>query len=448
MKKNNSKIQFLWEGKEEALLQHLTPPSCTYEQPNDIQGNEIHCVDNLDFLKLNQERLRGKVKCIYIDPPYNTGRDFIYKDKRHGRGECKHSNWLSFMYPRLVLARELLREDGVIFISIDDNEVHHLRLLMNEVFGEGEFVGQISVINNLKGRNDATYFKDVHEYILVYKKDDFKIGSFVLNEDEVDEYNLEDEFGLYKKGKTLQKTGDNSREIDRPNLFYPIYVDKDNNIYTQKPNIETIEVLPMRGEENGRWTWAKQKVENEKYNIFVSRNRDKITLYIKQRLEIDGLQRGKFAKSVLYKPEYNTGAGVQELKNLLGTHCDIKPKSVFFIKDLLQISTAPGDLILDFFAGSGTTGQAVMELNQEEIDKQAKDGLLADKTTEVGGRKFILVQLPEKIDDKKEAFKAGYRHISDITIERVRRAGAKYKGDVGFKVFDCIKKTELLEKYQ
>ena len=232
-KKITSKIQFLWEGKEQAQNECNTPPKYTYKLPETI-GNEIHCVDNLDFLKLNQERLKGKVKCIYIDPPYNTGNDFIYKDKRHSKGECKHSKWLSFMLPRLKLARDLLREDGVIFVSIDDNEQANLRLLMNEVFGEGEFVGDVTVINNLKGRNDATYFKTTHEYVLVYKKNSFTIGSFDLNEDEVNEYSLEDGFGLYKKGKTLQKTGDNSREIDRPNLFYPIYVDKDNNIINFK----------------------------------------------------------------------------------------------------------------------------------------------------------------------------------------------------------------------
>ena len=385
MKKNNSKIQFLWEGKEEALLQHLTPPSCTYEQPNDIQGNEIHCVDNLDFLKLNQERLRGKVKCIYIDPPYNTGNDFIYKDKRHSKGECKHSKWLSFMYPRLVLARELLQEDGVIFISIDDNEQAYLKVLCDEIFGEENFVNTIIWYYSAMSSKPKNKLRNSAEYILMYSKNNSHFQLNDLKEDKMKNRNIID---IVDK---LSKSFHFTKEEAMKNLGYE-YDDTEQDWYS----------------------WYSQTQKD----------------YFQNSVD-----------SVMYVPVVNRMAKeyVKEFNN---------QKPVALITKLLKISTKPNSIILDFFAGSGTTGQAVMELNQEEIDKQAKDGLLADKTTEVGGRKFILVQLPEKIDDKKEAFKAGYRHISDITIERVRRAGAKYKGDVGFKVFDCIKKTELLEKYQ
>jgi len=433
MKKNNSKIQFLWEGKEEALLQHLTPPSCTYEQPNDIQGNEIHCVDNLDFLKLNQERLRGKVKCIYIDPPYNTGRDFIYKDKRHGRGECKHSKWLSFMYPRLMVAREMLREDGVIFISIDDNEVHHLRLLMNEIFGEEEFVGQIQ----RKTRGSATTKSDaelqtLNDYILVYWKNK-EISKFNLKNTGQKTYPFEDERGQFYIVQ-LQDNGPHGTRTARPNLYYPIYQDENGILSMERKNEDDKEFLPKRHKnDDGRWMWSPKKFLTDCHDLFIKDDKVYIKHYYNEEEDQNRYQREK-----TWLDEFQNAKGTIELNSLF-TEKGLfdNPKPVSLIKHLLQISTSPSDLILDFFAGSGTTGQAVMELNQEEIDKQAKDGLLAEKGAVAGGRKFILVQLPEKIDEKKEAFKAGYKKISDITIERVKRAGEKYKSvDVNFKVFN------------
>jgi adenine-specific DNA-methyltransferase len=459
MKKNNSKIQFLWEGKEEALLQHLTPPSCTYEQPNDIQGNEIHCVDNLDFLKLNQERLRGKVKCIYIDPPYNTGNDFIYKDKRHSKGECKHSKWLSFMYPRLVLARELLQEDGVIFISIDDNEQAYLKVLCDEIFGEENFVGAFPRITK-KGGKSSDYFAQNHDYILLYTKNTNKGNFFRLAHND-DHFNNQDEYfeerGFYKLNQTLDY--DSLGYVK--SLDYPIEIE--SKTYYAGQNYE--EYQKRQAGNHGRadwgWRWSKDLYEFGKNQGFVvlkhTKNGSRIYTKTYQNATIKKINgkyevilenRTKALSTLALINDFSNDNSKSELSELIGDGMFDYPKPVSLIKHLLKISSKPNSIILDFFAGSGTTGQAVMELNQEEIDKQAKDGLLADKTTEVGGRKFILVQLPEKIDDKKEAFKAGYRHISDITIERVRRAGAKYKGDVGFKVFDCIKKTELLEKYQ
>ena len=179
-------ITFTWEGKEVSKLEVETPPKTTCKLPQKINGNEIHICDNLDFLKCNIERLKGKVKCIYIDPPYNTGKDFIYKDKLHKGKECKHSKWLSFMYPRLVLARELLREDGVIFISIDDNGQANLRLLMNEIFGEGEFVANGIWQHTIQAKNDNTKISLHHNSILIYSKSD----NFVIRKiDRTEEHN-------------------------------------------------------------------------------------------------------------------------------------------------------------------------------------------------------------------------------------------------------------------
>ncbi len=465
-----------WLGKSYARLLACDPSTTlltedkTWNQKieNINSQNILIKGDNLEVLKHLANAYHQKIKMIYIDPPYNTGSDnFIYQDDRQytiqqikqlaGVEEEKakkihsfinsksnsHSAWLTFMYPRLYIARQLLKNDGVIFISIDDNEVAQLKLLMDEIFGEENFVANVIVVNNLKGRNDATYFKDAHEYIVVYKKQNFEIGSLELNDEQLAEYNLEDEYGIYKKGKTLQKTGDNSKEEDRPNLYYPIYVDKENNIYTYKPtNKDTIEILPKREMANGCWTWGKTKVENEKHNIFVSRSGDKITFYVKQRLELDGITRGKYCKSVLYKPEYNTGAGVQTLNSLLNTEIKFKPKSLNFIKDIIKISTSINDTILDFFAGSGTTADAVMQLNAEDL----------------GNRNFILVQIPELIDQKKnktayDFVKQLYENepnheptIFDITKERIVRASQKIKTENIDNLI--LEKSKEIEKLQ
>jgi adenine-specific DNA-methyltransferase len=425
-----SKIQFLWEGKEEALLQHLTPPSCTYEIPNDIQGNEIHCVDNLDFLKLNQERLKGKVKCIYIDPPYNTGRDFIYNDKKHKGKECKHSKWLSFMYPRLVLARDLLREDGVIFISIDDNEQANLRLLMNEVFGEG------TLIWNKMHSQQQGVFKRYHEYIFGYSKNISEIKNIVGGE------------GVIEAG-ALKKI---SQSNPASEFTFPVGVRfeaKDGTIITgefgdsekctitkgrliAKNNKTQEDVTILAG-----WTQKNQMISYFNGLETIDTKGQRVTeFYFNSTGKLKCLKNRSSITPSTILPEYGmVSASTDYLVDLLGGNYFDTPKPYPMIKDIISWFTQPNDLILDFFAGSGTTGQAVMELNFEETQKAEKDGLLSDgKPT--GGRKFILVQLPEKISENKEAYKAGYRVISDITMERVRRAGKKYKNiNTNFKIY-------------
>lgn len=449
IKKEGFELKFL--GKSYArLMANLNPktllmPDIDHNSKNENAQNLLIKGDNLEVLKHLKNAYFESIKMIYIDPPYNTGGDgFVYKDDRKfsvdelsslagisqeeakrvleftAKGSNSHSAWLSFIYPRLYIARELLRDDGVIFISIDDNEQAQLKILCDEIFGEENFVNCIVVVNNLKGRNDATYFKNTHEYLLCYKKSNFKLNQFKLTEEQEKEYDLEDEFGLYKKGKTLQKTGDGARREDRPNLFFPVYVDSNDEIYIEKPdNVDCIEILPMLSNGScGRWTWEKRKFQKDKAEIYISKHNDKITLYKKQRLTIaEGLQRGKDAKTTLYKPEYNTGAGVKDLKELLG--CDevalmMKAKSKELLSDLIQISSSDSDIILDFFAGSGTTAHAVMAQNLE-------DG---------GNRKFILVQLDEKIDEKnrkvaydfcKNKLKSKNPTIFDITKERILR---------------------------
>ncbi len=425
--------------------------------------------DNLQVLKLLVPSYKNKVKCIYIDPPYNTQHEFIYpdnyatseldyllesgqiedgqdisgqnaKEKNTGR---KHSNWLSFMYPRLVLARELLREDGVIFVSIDDNEVHHLRQIMNEIFGEEEFVGCFIHVQNSAINYGA--IKDLKEYIFVYSKNK-DIAKFKLELDEVKQvssritkvkhrkFNIVFPSGIRIEGinneifsGTIGGQSEPIEIISKEMIFENGLLKNDCELSAEWSSPNIINTL-LSGKE------AFDKKGQQYNEIFF--NSKGIPQYSKSNNEIS-------ISNILDFVGDSTSATF-ELRKLFNTNKDLftNPKPVSLIKHLLQISTAPNDLILDFFAGSGTTGQAVMELNQEEIDKQAKDGLLADKEAEVGGRRFILVQLPEKIDNKKEAFKFCKNNnlepvISNITIERIRRAGEKYKSvDNGFKVLE------------
>ena len=341
-----------------------------------------------------------------------------------------HSKWLSFMFPRLVLARELLREDGVIFISIDDNEQANLKLLMNEVFGEECFCADI-MWNSTKSVTNTAIVSVSHTHNLVYFKDkDYYTKNrteFRLNDDGEGFSNPDNDPRGEWKADPFQVGG------WRPNQQYEITNPKTGNVY--KPN--------------SGCSWKND------YTTFQELMKDNRIVFgisgeagpQRKRFLSEAMERGKVVKTWWDDVETTTNA-TQKLKELMGSSLFDNPKPVSLIKKMLELSTAPNDLILDFFAGSGTTAQAVMELNFEETQKAEKDGLLSDgKPT--GGRKFILVQLPEKISEKQEAFKAGYRVISDITMERAARAGEKYKGvDVGFKVLQPDAKVDKKEQTQ
>ncbi len=470
---NNFKIPeterftFNWAGKQKArevAYKTYTEGTLKFDKTKsknfETTKNLIIEGDNLQVLKLLKNSYKGKVKCIYIDPPYNTGQDFVYNDKFEldikkyliETGEIdeetgeqltdyiqkddgkKHSKWLSFMYPRLMMAREMLQEDGVIFVSIDDNEVHNLKQLMNELFGEGEFVGQIQRKTTEHVRVLADYeLQKLNDYIFIYAKN---IDAVNFNKKITGEakYELKDELGEYTL-KSFQNSGADGTRAARPKLYYPIYINLNTNVMSLEKIDGCIEILPKKVmREDGRWLWSKEKFEQDKYLLEYKNG----TIFRKSYYDEEEDQN-KYQAEKLWLDGFQNRLGAKDLTDLNLQGFFDYPKPVSLIKHLLQISTQAGDLVLDFFAGSGTTGQAVMELNQEELDKQAKDGLLMDKEAEVGGRRFILVQLPEKIDAKKEAFKAGYKKISDITIERVKRAGAKYQNiDNGFKVLGLV----------
>ncbi len=438
------------------------------QKPENINSENLLIKgDNLEVLKHLAGAYYEKIKMIYIDPPYNTGKDdFVYSDERKfsvnqlrelaGIDEDKakrileftqsnsnsHSAWLTFMYPRLYIAKRLLKDDGVIFISIDDNEVAQLKLIMDEIFGEENFVGKLPTIMNLKGNNDEFAFSGTHEYTLVFSKfkTQSKFNEFNIDNSDLDDWE-EDEIGFYKKGANLKATGINAPREKRPNLFFPVFIDSNNNVYVTADNnppehfigkITTI--YPITNGKEMSWRWSKNKFINEPYNLIVNRN-DNISIYKKQRPELGELPSKK-PKTIFYKPEYSSGNGTSQITNLFGEKIFSNPKPLYLIQDFITIGLGNDDIILDFFAGSGTTGDAVMQLNKE-------DG---------GNRKFILVQLPEEIDEKKN--KVAYDFVKnelgvekptifEITKERLIRAANRLKKDeqdvgLGFKIFETM----------
>ena len=425
--------------------------------------------DNLEVLKHLVNAYYEKIKMIYIDPPYNTGSDgFVYQDDRKftvpqlmelaGVDEDRakrildfvnsksnsHSAWLTFMYPRLYIARQLLREDGVIFVSIDDNEVAQLRILMDEVFGEENFVAQLPTIMNLKGNNDEFGFAGTHEYTVVYGKwkETLELNEFNITDEEMDGWFMDD-YGFYKQGANLKATGQNAPREKRPNLFFPIFIDDNNEIYITKDDKppekfagKLITLYPITNNKEMSWRWSKEKFLKEKHNIIVVRN-STIALYKKQRPNLGDLPSKK-PKTVFYKPEYSSGNGTNQIKELFGEKIFSNPKPLQLIVDFIQIGTNVNDLILDFFAGSGTTGEAVMQLNEE-------DG---------GNRNYILVQLTEPIDPKKNKTTYDFvkneleveePNIFEICKERLIRAANKIKSKIDEKIKAKEKEIKELE---
>ncbi|MDB1651753.1 site-specific DNA-methyltransferase [Enterococcus faecalis] len=341
-----------------------------------IKGNNLLGLTSL------LKRYEGKIKCIYIDPPYNTRTDantFSYNNR------FNHSTWLTFMKNRLEQAKKLLKEDGVIFIDIDHYELFYLGVLADEVFGYENRLGVLAIVHNLKGRFNE-FFSTAHENKIVYAKDASKATIKEFTHDNSENYPHEDEIGRYKL-VNLQRTGDGSRREDRPNLYYPIWVNPISKELSTEKQEGFSEVLPIDSKGiHRRWRWGKAKVNEEWKSEIVVKEKDNVfKLYTKLRM------KGEKPKSIWIKPEYSGTTGTNQLKSLLGDKVFSYPKSVTLVKDSIQIVTEPDDIILDYHAGSGTTGQAVIELNREDN----------------GNRKFILI---EQMD-----------YINTVTVPRIRK---------------------------
>lgn len=474
--KDGYQLNFI--GKDYARRQAGEMPS-TVIVPDEEQnkgegrnsGNLFFTGDNLEVLRHLQASYTDKVDVIYIDPPYNTGNDdFVYPDNfeysdeklkemfglddeqvlrlKSIQGKSSHSAWLTFMYPRLALAKKLLSKKGIIFISIDDNEQANLREIIIDIFSEQNVIGTLPVINNLKGNQDQFAFAGAHEYILCCVKDIScsEFHGLRLSQKELSEWK-EDNKGLYKKGASLKSTGVNAPREKRPNLYFPIYIIEGRKISLEKKE-NAKELLPITNGKEMSWRWSREKIENNIDDIIISQNGENFSLYKKQR-PVEGNVPTKKPKSFLYKPEYSSGNGTAEVSKLFNSEKIFDyPKSTALIKDLLLIGGDDKSLVLDFFAGSATTADAVMQLN-------AKDG---------GHRKFIMVQLSEKTyhtnKDGKEvptksgetAYGAGFKSIDEISRERIRRAAAKIREEEGlmlpedfdgsFKHYRVVKPTQ------
>ena len=398
--------------------------------------------DNLEVLKLLQESYLGKVKMIYIDPPYNTGNDFIYRDdfavsaddyaeesgqldedgnrlfKNTDSNGRFHSDWCSMIYSRLMLARNLLSDDGVIFISIDDGEADNLRKICDEVFGASNFVADLTVVNNLKGRNDKKYIARANERLIMYvSSQDFSEHGLELSSQTLKEYSFADKGGKYRLLELRKRGGPDTRK-ERPNMYYPFYVhEPTGEVSLEKSDYYSEEALPIKSNGiDGRWRWGRDTALKNISFLFGKRVGNKYNIYEKDYLESDEGARRIRPKSVLGGAIYSTDVATKEYRALMGSIDFNNPKPIALLTDLITYATNPNEnaIILDFFSGSATTAH----------------GMFLSNIADMGNRKFIMVQLPETTDEDSEAFKAGYKNICEIGKERIRRAGAKIKKEV------------------
>lgn len=455
----DERYEFTWVGKKAAIVEANKPIRKTLrprvEESKDWDTTENLYIegDNLEVLKLLQESYLGKVKMIYIDPPYNTGNDFIYADdfmrsqeeeneqmgmydedenrlfKNTDTNGRFHSDWCSMIYSRLMLARNLLTDDGVVFISIDDNEQENLKKCCDEVFGESNFVGKIAVVNNLKGRNDRKDIATCHEYILIYGKSEFAANGMPLTDEQKAQFDKVDENGSAYQLRDLRKRGRPDRREDRPNMYFPIYY----NLETKKCSLveepNAVAIYPIRGDgSDGRWRWGKERVAanlailEPRYSSIAKRWGIEHRVYLNPSLnpvnldeeDTEDTERSSKSKSFWIGGELSNDVGRRQLKTIFGAAYFDYPKSIDYILNTIYMGSDSDSIILDFFSGSATTAHAVMQLN-------AEDG---------GHRKFIMVQLPEKCDEASEAYKAGYENICEIGKERIRRAGDKIKSEI------------------
>lgn len=454
---SNERYVLNWAGKSEAfkVLQAPTTKTLVPAKDESVNFDDTEHIfiegENLEVLKVLQKSYFGKVKMIYIDPPYNTGNDsFIYPDKfsetkeeyekRVGDKDEEgymtkdgmfkknskengqyHSNWLNMMMPRLYLAKNLLKQDGVIFVSIDDNEMHNLKLLMDEVFGEENFLGNVVRSTGQTTGQDSGGLGASFDFVLAYSKQDVDLSGLQLTTKDLKRFENEDEKGKYAYDQ-MRKTGSNDKREDRPKLYYPVKDPDNNDLYPIAP----------AGYESC-WRFEKktyEKLLNEGTILWKKTKRKNNEIwwpYVKYYLE------GRTKRpSPLWDDLDGNKKASRDLRELFdGKKIFDFPKPVQMINRLIQIvpNASKEDIIIDFFAGSGATAHAVMDLNKENG----------------GNRKYICVQLPELTEEKSEAYKAGYKNIAEISKERIRRAGKKIAEELKQQIGDLKAKIKKLE---
>jgi len=441
------RYQLTWPGKKQAILLANTPIDKTLrpvkeESVNWDKTKNLYIEgDNLEVLKLLQESYLNKIKCIYIDPPYNTGKDFIYKDNYqqtlgdyfyesgqfdlNGNRLVKnvetngrfHSEWLTMMYPRLKIARSLLRDDGFLFVSIDDHELDNLKKMCDEIFGSENFIANVIWQHSIQPKGYLGKFSVHHNYVLIYAKSlESDLGSLQRTAEHNKAYSNPD-----NDPRGPWRPGDVRNALYRPNLIFDIVTPSGKII---KP--------PANG-----WRWSKETIEQKikMGEIIFSDDESKII----RKIYLNDL-KGRAPETIWFGKEVGTTRDAKKcMKELFDNTVPFDtPKPVGLIKRILEISTdqESEDIVLDFFSGSATTAHAVMQLN-------AEDG---------GMRRYIMVQLPEPTPDDSEAYKAGYKNICEIGKERIRRAAKKIKEetgadiDYGFRVF-CVDSSNMKDVY-
>jgi adenine-specific DNA-methyltransferase len=449
---NEERYQFTWPDKKKSVLLANAPINKTLrpcrEESVDFDNTENLYIegDNLEVLKLLQETYLGKIKMIYIDPPYNTGHDFVYSDtfaqsmeeyvSNSGQLDDEgnvlfqntessgrfHTDWLNMIYPRLKLAKTLLSEDGLIFISIDENEVENLKKMCNEVFGESNFLTCVTRATGTPTGGGFDGLVNELDYMLIYAKNSVEatINGLEMSEEDSKIYDQVDEQGRYLI-RPLRRTGGEDRREDRPTMFFPIIAPDGTEVYPLGPtgyesrwicSPDTAQKLA----ENNMLAWKQVKKDGEtKWQVYQK-------FYLENR---------KKAPGNLWTDVEGNKKATRDVREIFDSKKIFDfPKPVGFLKKAISIGADDDSIIMDFFSGSATTAQAVIQLN-------AEDG---------GNRKFVMVQLPEIPDEKSEAYKAGYKNICEIGKERIRRAGKKIKEetrltvptlDIGFRVLKC-----------
>lgn len=446
-----------WVGKKSAIIDANTPIRKTLRPyPNesvdwDTTENLYIEGDNLEVLKLLQESYLGKIKLVYIDPPYNTGNDILYKndysvsqdeyDEEIGMDEDGnylftntesngrfHSDWLSMMYSRIKLAKNLMADDGFFAIAIDHNELFNLGEICDEIFGFSNRIGVISVVHKPEGRNQAKYIGPSNEFMLLYIKDDRKarIRKVALDDEQVALFDMRDENGAYRLKNFIRLAdGKYATREAKPDFWYPIWAAKDLSKVSVDEFADAVPVYPIT--ETGverTWKTTKETCADRIAAGDILAQKESGKIYIYEKLREDQVIKTHW----INKKYHGFHFGTKILDDLLGVKTFDFPKSLYLMHDIIKLFTEKDDIILDFFSGSATSAHAIMQLNSEDM----------------GERKFILAQIPASCDSKSAAYKAGYHNICEIGKERIRRAGRKIKDenplttqnlDTGFRVF-------------
>lgn len=355
--------------------------------------------DNLNYLTALASSHKPIIDFIYIDPPYNTGSTFLYNDSRKSPSNGvfgRHTSWMEFMTPRLVMAHEILKEDGVIAVSIDDYEHAYLKVLLDMIFGEENFIGNISVCRSKNGKGSRKNIAINHEYLLVYGKS--KSAVLPGTPDDYGKYDKQDEHGLYRIDGLFRKKGEASSRDDRPNMFYPLYYDTNGQVYLEySTGLKSAYPIDSKGIER-RWLWGRDTAKENSWKLYAS---PKGTIYVKNYSSIG--KRKKIRSMWQENSLHYTDKATTEIKKIFGDKAFDTPKPIAYIKDIIHQMTSKNALILDFFAGSGTTAHAAQELNQQDE----------------GTRKTILIESDDLIPEWHVASKLGFSRLYEITEHRL-----------------------------